>query len=282
MNIANRIKRFITASSLNLSTFDKSIGVANGYIGKQIKSKGSVGSHIIEKIISTYPNLNVYWLMTGEGDMFCSPRAAIEKNKTICYEKESKSDTEDITLINMDKETADLMVKTFELYDTSLRMGNEINLLEEVNSDADSLRASSDFTCVRYKGDGMSPIINHNTYMVSRKINKQDWSASEDNCIYIVSCAKDVFIGRLVNRFDEGYILLLKNSLDKEKYPDVRINVLEVESMWSVKGYMLSQEQSVYQPKDLSSPISTIEENLKKILEEVGKIKNELHAAKTF
>ncbi len=278
MNIANRIKRFIHASKLTLSEFDKSIGTANGYIGKQIKSRGSVGSHIIEKIISAYPNLNVYWLMTGEGDMFCSPRGG--KNKTICYEEKHKSDTKDIALINMDKETADLMVKTFELYDTSLQKGNEINLLEEVNLDADGLRVPSDFTCVRYKGDGMLPTISHGTYMISKKLAKSDWVTSDENYIYIVSSTKGVFIGRLVNRFNKGYILLLKNSLDKEKYPDVRINVSEIESMWIVKGYMLAPEKGGYRPEEgLSSPLFTVEEKLKDLLKEVEKIKSELHTA---
>ncbi len=282
MNIANRIKRFIIANSLSLSEFDRSINVANGYIGKQIKTRGSVGSHIIEKIISTYPNLNVLWLMTGKGDMFYAPEISAAKSDTQKEDKRNRSDSQDLALINIGSETVDLIVKTFELYDTSLRMGNEINLLEEVESDKDNFQNSSDLTCVRYKGDGMLPTISHGTYMISRKVDKRDWIAAEDNYMYIVSSTKGVFIGRLVNKFAEGYLLLLKNSPDKEKYPDVRINVSEIESVWNVKGYILSPEQNVYQPEGLAAaPISTIEEKLKGLLKEVEKIKSELHTVKS-
>ncbi len=277
MNIANRIKRFINANNLSLSEFDKSIGTANGYIGKQIKSRGSVGSHIIEKIISTYPNLNVHWLMTGSGDMFYKLKD-IEKSEILNHDKKGKLNPQDFTLINMGKETIELIFKTFELYDTSLQMGNEINLLEEVDTGADNKVAQSDFTCVRYKGDGMLPTISNGTYMISKKIAKSDWVISEDTYMYIVSSTQGVFIGRLVNRFNEGYILLLKNSLDKEKYPDIRINVAEIESMWNVKGYMLSQDKGVYQPESLSDPVSTIEEKLKDLLIEVEKLKSELRS----
>jgi len=277
MNIANRIKRFINAKNISFSEFDKSIGTANGYIGKQIKSRGSVGSHIIEKIISTYPNLNVHWLMTGSGDMFYKLKN-IEKSEPN-QSKKDKLDSQDFTLMDIGKETVDLIFKTFELYDTSLQMGSEVNSLEEIDGGVDNTAAQSDFTCVRYKGDGMLPTISNGTYMISKKIAKSDWVISEDNYMHIVSSAQGVLIGRLVNRFNDGYILLLKNSLDKEKHPDVRINVAEIESMWSVKGYMLSQDKGVYQPKSLSTPIFTIEEKLKNLLKEVEKIKSELHTA---
>ena len=49
--------------------FDKSISVGNGYTSKQSKSKASVGSDVLERIIDTYPDLNPMWLLTGEGDM---------------------------------------------------------------------------------------------------------------------------------------------------------------------------------------------------------------------
>jgi len=277
MNVAKRINRFINDNNLSFSEFDKSIGTANGYIGKQIKSRGSVGSHIIEKIISSYPNLNVHWLMTGSGDMFYKLKDSIEKRETPNQNKKSKLAPLDFTLMDIGKETVDLIFKTFELYDTSLQMGSEVNALEEIDSEADGKAAENDFTCVRYKGDGMLPTISSGTYMISKKITKSDWVISEDNYMHIVSSAQGVSIGRLVNRFNAGYILLLKNSLDKEKHPDIRINVSEIESMWSVKGYMLSQDKGIYQPENLSTPISTIEEKLKDLLIEVEKLKSELH-----
>ncbi|MHA1912089.1 MAG: hypothetical protein ACTSYA_10365 [Candidatus Kariarchaeaceae archaeon] len=69
MKTIDRIKQFIDSQAISLNSFDKKIGASNGYIGKQISKSASIGSDIIEKIISTYTDLNPHWLLTGEGPM---------------------------------------------------------------------------------------------------------------------------------------------------------------------------------------------------------------------
>lgn len=64
-----RIKRFLDSQGISYNAFDTSIGAGNGYIGKQIKKEGSVGSDVLEKILSTYQNLSPRWLITGDGSM---------------------------------------------------------------------------------------------------------------------------------------------------------------------------------------------------------------------
>ena len=57
---------------MNLSArqFDLSIGSANGYTLRMVKNNASVGSDVIEKIANVYPDVNLVWLITGQGDMF--------------------------------------------------------------------------------------------------------------------------------------------------------------------------------------------------------------------
>lgn len=69
MKIVDRIAAYIDFKGISLNSFDKSIGASNGYIGKQIKNGASVGSDIIEKIISIYQDLNFEWLIKGTGPM---------------------------------------------------------------------------------------------------------------------------------------------------------------------------------------------------------------------
>jgi len=277
MRIANRIERFIIANGLNLSEFDKSIGVANGYIGKQIRKDGSVGSHIIEKIISAYPAINVRWLMTGKGEMFEEPVADRVLNKPVDKDEVIRSDVQDLTIVEMGKDTVSLLVKALELYDTSLRMGSEIYLLDETEPKVrKGFTRQNDFTCIRYKGTGMLPNISHGTYMISKKVERQDWNTAADNHLFIVSSSTGIYLGRLINKLKEGYVLILKNSSDKEKHPDVRVNVSDIESLWSVKGYMFLDEKGVHQLEGVATPISTIEKKLKNLLQEVEKIKKSI------
>lgn len=65
MKTIDRLKEFIDAKNISYNAFDTSIGAGNGYIGRTIKNKGSIGSDIIEKIYSTYPEIDIQWLITG-------------------------------------------------------------------------------------------------------------------------------------------------------------------------------------------------------------------------
>ena len=65
----HRIIQFINHKNLSARQFDISIGSANGYTLRMQKNNASVGSDVIERIVNTYPQLNLIWLITGKGDM---------------------------------------------------------------------------------------------------------------------------------------------------------------------------------------------------------------------
>jgi transcriptional regulator with XRE-family HTH domain len=69
MNIFSRIIEYIDFKGISKNEFSVKIGLSNSYMTKMAKSKGNVGSHVIEKIVRVYPDLNLYWLITGEGSM---------------------------------------------------------------------------------------------------------------------------------------------------------------------------------------------------------------------
>lgn len=69
MKLVNRLKIYIDHKGLSYNAFDKSIEAANGYIGRQIKNNGSIGSDVVEKIFSVYDDLNPNWLLVGDGEM---------------------------------------------------------------------------------------------------------------------------------------------------------------------------------------------------------------------
>lgn len=65
----DRLMQFINYAGLSARQFDLSIGASNGYTLRMQKNSASVGSDVIENILKAYPQLNVVWLITGEGDM---------------------------------------------------------------------------------------------------------------------------------------------------------------------------------------------------------------------
>ncbi|NAS32561.1 hypothetical protein GTQ40_16390 [Flavobacteriaceae bacterium R38] len=69
MKIVDRIKLFIEYKSISLRRFDESIGMSKGYMSRQIKTNASIGSNVLVKIVDVYPDLNLNWLLKGEGEM---------------------------------------------------------------------------------------------------------------------------------------------------------------------------------------------------------------------
>lgn len=79
MKIIERIVKFIKYKNLSMRAFDISIGVGNGYTSKQAKTKASVGSDVLEKIIDVYRELSPLWLMTGKGPMIIDPKKSTDE-----------------------------------------------------------------------------------------------------------------------------------------------------------------------------------------------------------
>lgn len=66
MNHKERLKEFLTYKDIGQNKFADNVGISAGYINNL---KDSIGSKIINKISGAYPELNIGWLLTGEGEM---------------------------------------------------------------------------------------------------------------------------------------------------------------------------------------------------------------------
>ncbi len=66
MSVKNRLKEYIKSQKMTISNYEKDINVSNGYVNSIAKG---VGGEVLLKIIEKSPNLNIEWLLTGEGSM---------------------------------------------------------------------------------------------------------------------------------------------------------------------------------------------------------------------
>jgi hypothetical protein len=67
--IANRLMDYIRYINSNRSAFERSCNISNGYLSKLLIKGNSIGSQILIRIKCRYPNLNINWIITGEGNM---------------------------------------------------------------------------------------------------------------------------------------------------------------------------------------------------------------------
>ncbi len=69
MRIIDRLYIYMDFKGMTAYAFERTCGIANGYLKKQYNGKGSIGSDILEKIHHHCPDMNIAWLLTGEGEM---------------------------------------------------------------------------------------------------------------------------------------------------------------------------------------------------------------------
>lgn len=99
MDLKERIKRFSDSIGFSIREFERACGLTRGNISNMT---GALGSDKLAKIIDTYPELNLYWLLTGQGEMIREELSApMVAPPTIIYER----DPRDIQLIAAQEKT---------------------------------------------------------------------------------------------------------------------------------------------------------------------------------
>jgi len=119
--IIDRLAEYIELKDISLNAFDKSIGMSNGYIGKQIKNKASIGGDIIEKIACVHTDLNIDWLITGKGELLknsdevmgkAMPTLDVTATATLLLKRVEELSVENYTLKQeLDELTAEKKIK---------------------------------------------------------------------------------------------------------------------------------------------------------------------------
>ena len=69
MRVIDRLYQFLEYKELTPYAFEKVCELSNGYLHKQLKGGGSIGSDVLEKIHQNYSELSLMWLITGKGNM---------------------------------------------------------------------------------------------------------------------------------------------------------------------------------------------------------------------
>lgn len=65
MSVKERLIEFIKSNKMSNRAFEKELGLSNGYINN---ITSSIGIDKLQRITLRYPELNLTWLLTGEGE----------------------------------------------------------------------------------------------------------------------------------------------------------------------------------------------------------------------
>jgi len=69
-DIGMRLKQFILILDFSQITFAQSISISRTHLNDILNGRKGVGGLMLANIAKAYKQLNIRWLLTGEGDMF--------------------------------------------------------------------------------------------------------------------------------------------------------------------------------------------------------------------
>lgn len=88
----NRIAALLKYLSISSSSFAENIGVQRSSISHVLSGRNKPSLEFIQKVAANYPEINIDWLITGNGD--------IEKSSTIKTQESSESSKVQINALN--------------------------------------------------------------------------------------------------------------------------------------------------------------------------------------
>ena len=136
MKPIERLNMYLQFKKISPHCFEKKIILSNGYFAKQLRNLGSVGSDILIKIHGQYKDVNILWVLTGEGSMIhehteeCLNAMQVDEF-TAKYETENKKlktlevDVEKLHVAIKDKE------KIISLYEFMLNNSGKQNTIAD-------------------------------------------------------------------------------------------------------------------------------------------------------
>ena len=223
MEIVDRIKLFREYLGIGQTAFEVNIGVARGYFSN-VKT---LGSDRILRIHTKYPELNIEWLVTGNGEMI---KNAEREQKTIEISESAISET---------KRKGALI---YDIDATCGLSGRDIEFTDEkVIGSIDAPEINSDSKIIFATGDSMLPLIASGDRVVIRKI--ESWDYFNYGQVYLIITNEYRLIKRVRRHPKDADNLILLRS-ETPDYDDIDlpkreiIHLFIVENILSIKNIL--------------------------------------------
>ncbi|MDR1810516.1 MAG: helix-turn-helix domain-containing protein [Prevotella sp.] len=82
--LGDRLQAVIEHRDITITEFERMAKVSKGVFAKAIKNNTGINSAALEKIVACMPEVNLNWLLTGQGDMLLDNRQALSYGENAC------------------------------------------------------------------------------------------------------------------------------------------------------------------------------------------------------
>lgn len=219
-SVKERLIRYLDYSKLSKSEFGRRIGVSSAFVSSMRKS---IQPDKIEAIIREFPDLNISWLMTGEGDMIIKDS---QPGSTADFLGNAKKP------INEELKQVELSfvdpTATFVDYDgDSPERYSTISVVPISGEKLDST-----YKVFRVSGDSMLPTIKSRALILVKEIPPEKWGYVDG--VAVIAFGDMVVIKRVAKNAiaTQNYIEL---SSDNPKFGSMQIPLSEIHAIYKAK-----------------------------------------------
>jgi hypothetical protein len=135
MKPIERIAVYLQFKTISPHAFERNIHLSNGYYSKQLKNLGSVGSDILIKIHQHFPDLNILWVLTGDGQMLMEEANKVNSLQVDEFAFRYESENKKIKTMESDLEKLNTLIKDKEkiigLYEFMLNNNNHASTISD-------------------------------------------------------------------------------------------------------------------------------------------------------
>ncbi len=224
MSVKERIIKYIKEKKLSNRSFSLSIGMSENYI---TNIRNSIQPDIINKIAVHYPDINIGWLMSGEGEML----------------KNNKAERNELTPKNY---SSHLEVK---IVTTKARAGfSESFYSDEYLNDMPTLLVEVDkeyhgnYLAFEVNGDSMEPDYHTGDIVICREIKRELWRYKlhiKEWDFVIAHGTQGIMLKEITeHNVETGEIVC--HSVNSDLHPDFTLNLREVAFLYNVVEHRTS------------------------------------------
>lgn len=258
---SERLSQFISSIDKTPTSFEQIIGVSKGAILKAIRNKGTVGVEILEKMVTNYPDLNLEWLITGNGTMLKDGVTKALRSMLVNNHRTTPIAADpEVEYISVRGQTVIGLVNlSIAVNWSGIFDNNEHEIIESVFYLPPSLLPNGrDYLAFPVSGNSMEPTIPSNSIVIAELVKPDDYSTVGNNHIYLIITRDAFLFRRVTNHLKEKGTLHLRS--DNPEYASSDIHESQIASIWKTKS--LFSSKFINETKNLHSNYRDLEERV--------------------
>jgi hypothetical protein len=214
MTTIERLFQYFDYKHIKPTRFEKDFGFSNGYFGGQLKRKADIGSSILEKIIDNCRDLNINWLISGEGQMITDNHV---KNTSDNILPSRTFKNKPVPFFDLPVSAGPLGVLVFK--NSATEPDGYIDL--EIFNRCDAI-----FPIV---GISLEPLIHSGDLIGIRRLDNYNWEYIETGKIYMIITREERMI-KFINKADDSDYIVCSSP----NYHDFKVRKDEIIEMHRV------------------------------------------------